>query len=354
MEKLLSEMAIGELQLNLKNLANSSKQAIDLIDRNLFERSADIRWWATDKPFWEALAAQSAEAYDDASARLKVINGSYTMYRNLVLADHNGDIVACSKLELRNELRKINVSDQEWFQSGMRTAKSTDYAVQDVQDSNLERSKNRSLIYAGGVRADGVRQGEAIGVLGILFDWDTEAQTILNTCLPQDSNGEVLTGSAAFYTNAQHEIIETTDEERFPVGMVPPLPLEHKQIANGESLSWPLRIRWSSLSDRQRPHQGLPRIRRPWLESAHPSPPRLIAREALTSKGPWCRPWAFCITASQRFSSGQVSGWTGQAQTQAMACERLPAAKTFDGTLGALRLGDHQFLSDARRQRWPL
>ena len=97
--------------------------------------------------------------------------------------------------------------------------------MQDVQDSNLERSKNRSLIYAGGVRADGVRQGEAIGVLGILFDWDTEAQTILNTCLPQDSNGEVLAGSAAFYTNAQHEIIETTDEERFPVGMVPPLPL---------------------------------------------------------------------------------------------------------------------------------
>ena len=118
MEKLLSEMAVGELQLNLQNLANSSKQAIDLIDRNLFERSADIRWWATDKPFWEALAAQSAEAYDDASARLKVINGSYTMYRNLVLADHNGDIVACSKLELRNELRKINVSDQEWFHQG--------------------------------------------------------------------------------------------------------------------------------------------------------------------------------------------------------------------------------------------
>ena len=55
MEKLLAEMAVGELHMNLQALANSSKQAIDLIDRNLFERSADIRWWATDQFFWKAL-----------------------------------------------------------------------------------------------------------------------------------------------------------------------------------------------------------------------------------------------------------------------------------------------------------
>ena len=236
MEKLLSEMGIGELQLNLQTLANSSKQAIDLIDRNLFERSADIRWWATDKPFWESLADKSPESYDEASNRLKVINGSYTMYRKLVLADQNGDIVACSKLELRNELKKINVSEQEWFQLGMRTASSTDYAVQDVQDSNIERSTNRSLIYAGGVRAKGARQGESIGVLGILFDWDTEAQTMLNTCLPRDASGEIMAGSASFYTNSQHEIIETTDEERFPVGSTPAIPTEHQKIGKGESL----------------------------------------------------------------------------------------------------------------------
>ena len=54
MEKLLGEMARGELQLNLMSLQNSAKQAIDLIDRNLFERSADIRWWATDEFFLES------------------------------------------------------------------------------------------------------------------------------------------------------------------------------------------------------------------------------------------------------------------------------------------------------------
>ena len=200
MEDLLKEMANGELRLNLKALENFSKQAIDLIDRNLFERSADIRWWATDEYFWQALLNPSEKNFIKASNRLKVINGSYTMYRNLVLSDAGGDIRACSRTELKNELSKINVSDQVWFQMGMRTTFSSEYAVQDVASSNLEKNKERSLIYSGGVRGNGEREGDAIGVLGILFDWDTEAKKILQTCLPMDRQGMIIEGSAAVFT----------------------------------------------------------------------------------------------------------------------------------------------------------
>lgn len=237
MEKLLAEMAVGELQMNLRALENSSKQAIDLIDRNLFERAADIRWWSTDQYFWSALESPGADAFEAASKRLKVINASYTLYRNLVLADGNGDIVACSRLEMRNELSKLNVSDHEWFQSGMRTTNSHEYAVQDVVDSPLERTKNRSLIYVGGVRRGGAREGEAMGVLGIMFDWDTEAKIILRTCLPSAHDGSPIIGAAAFYTNKDGRIIETTDPENFPVGSMASLPSEHRSLQKGESAS---------------------------------------------------------------------------------------------------------------------
>ncbi len=237
MEELLAEMAAGELALNLQALEMFSKQAIDLIDRNLFERSADIRWWSTDRYFWEALTGPSEEAFSRACNRLKVINNSYTMYRNLILADASGEIVACSKLELRNELKKVNVSDQEWFQSGMRTQRSNEYAVQDVQKSPLEKHKQRSLVYSGGVRAEGAREGDTIGVLGVLFDWDTEARKILDNCLPRDRVGNFIAGCVAFYTNAQHEIIETTDPEKFPVGMDVNLPETHQELATGQSAS---------------------------------------------------------------------------------------------------------------------
>lgn len=223
MEKLLAEMALGELELNLTALESFAKQAIDLVDRNLFERAADIRWWATDRVLWTAVGSPGAEGYDAACRRLKVVNANYTMYRNLVLADANGDIVACSKTELRNELRKINVSEHEWFQQGLRTARSTEYAVQDVGPSPLERTRASSLVYAGGVRREGAREGEAIGVLGVLFDWDTEAQKILRTCLPRDRDGRVIPGCAAFYTAADGRIIESSDPA-FAVGSHAELP----------------------------------------------------------------------------------------------------------------------------------
>ena len=63
MEDLLREMAVGELLLNLQALENFSKQAIDLLDRNLFERAADVRWWSTDKFFWTALQDPTPENF---------------------------------------------------------------------------------------------------------------------------------------------------------------------------------------------------------------------------------------------------------------------------------------------------
>lgn len=237
MEDLLKEMAIGELQLNLQALENFSKQAIDLLDRNLFERAADIRWWSTDQFFWTALRDPSSENCQRAAHRMEVINGSYTMYRNLVLANRNGEIIASAKSEDRNKLRSISVYDDPWFLMAMRTTKSSEYAVQDVQQSKLEPRKERSLVYSGGVRPGGDRQGDPIGVVGILFDWDTEARKILGTCLPRNRDGELIDGCAAFYTNAGHEIIETTDVEQFPVGKVLSLPNCHQTLKAGQSIS---------------------------------------------------------------------------------------------------------------------
>jgi hypothetical protein len=237
MEELLNEMAEGELEQNLKALEAFSKQAIDLMDRNLFERAADIRWWSTDKYFWKALMSPTPENFQAASERLRVINANYTMYRNLVLADFNGDIVACSRTELKRELIKLNVSDNAWFQQGMRTTQSAQYAVQDVGKSALEKHKDSSLVYAGGIRADGAREGESTGVLGVMFDWDTEAKKILQTCLPKNRSGESIEGSVAVYTNSASVIIETTDPERFPAGSKLELPAAHSSLDKGQSAS---------------------------------------------------------------------------------------------------------------------
>jgi len=237
MEELLEEMALGVFNLYLKSLENFSKQGIDILDRNLFERSADIRWWATDKIFWNTLQHPSEEEAKKAANRLRVINGSYTMYRNLVLIDAQGEFVACSRSELERELKQTDFADQTWFQEAMRARDSSEYHVADISPSTLEKKKEASLIYVGAVRANGGRQGEVIGVLAILFDWDKEAKAILQSCLPQTTDGEPTEGVVGFYTNSKGNIIETTEPKQFPLGKHLSMPPEFHDLQAGESKS---------------------------------------------------------------------------------------------------------------------
>ena len=235
MEELLSEMSSDMLEQNLKALENFSKQAIDLIDRNLFERAADVRWWSTDHAFWEALQEGNDEKFEQAAKRLGIINASYTMYRDLVVADSNGRIVANSKSENRDKLKRMNVSEQSWFRQGMQISRSVEFGVQDVCNSELE-NEDTSLIYCGGILEDGQREGKVLGVLGIFFDWENLVCPILEGCLPR-IKGEVVEGGAAFYVNDERKVIATTDHENFPIGQVVDLPAENLNLDAGESAS---------------------------------------------------------------------------------------------------------------------
>lgn len=263
MEELLREMAVGELMLNLKTLETFSKQAIDLIDRNLFERSAAIRWWSTDQYLWRALQDPSEENVLSASHRLRDINSSYAMYRNLLLADRMGRILTASTPELIPDVHDVRVADHPWFVHAMRSKNPGEYSVQDVGPTELERAKRRSLIYSGAVRRDGVRDGECIGVLASLFDWETESGKILKTCLPKDRNGKRIDGCVAFYTNNEMQVIETTDPNLVPLGEVPDLPQQNQELDAGASTSGVLRMRdhvyiiGSSRSKGYREYQGL-------------------------------------------------------------------------------------------------
>ena len=66
---------------------------IDLIDRNLYERSCDIRWWARDSSVVSALSTITQENYDFTSMRLGVILNAYTVYFDLVLCDLEGNVI---------------------------------------------------------------------------------------------------------------------------------------------------------------------------------------------------------------------------------------------------------------------
>src|SRR5690606_38515569 len=75
---------------------------VDLLDRNLYERANDCRWWALTPELRALLADVAAGCASDADHAaacriLEHINSLYTVYGRLVVYDRQGRIVAASR-----------------------------------------------------------------------------------------------------------------------------------------------------------------------------------------------------------------------------------------------------------------
>jgi hypothetical protein len=96
--KTLTEQLVGEFAERDKNrLSEMAQTLVQLIVRNLYERTADVRWWATDEAFYKCLENANPESRDHAAGRLSIINKFYSVYMNLVLIDAHGKVAAVSQ-----------------------------------------------------------------------------------------------------------------------------------------------------------------------------------------------------------------------------------------------------------------
>lgn len=159
-------------------LVEMSRSLVQLIVRNLYERTADVRWWATDPAMRGAMCA-TAEAVPaariHASSRLETIHRYYSVYRDLVLVDPSGQVVASA---VRRQGAAKDVSAAPWFRDAMNGASGDSYAVSRVERAP-EYDGDHVLTYATAVRDGGERHGKAIGVLGVHFDWERQSRSIV-------------------------------------------------------------------------------------------------------------------------------------------------------------------------------
>lgn len=150
---------------------------IDLIDRNLYERTCDVRWWATDSAIVNAAADPTPEARAYASKRLGVILDAYTVYYDLVLCDLDGKVIANGR---PNKFRSAgsDASGSTWFKAAIASSSGDEYGFESVKANPLV-SNQLTLAYSCGVRENGDSRGKLLGALGILFNWTSLAQVIM-------------------------------------------------------------------------------------------------------------------------------------------------------------------------------
>lgn len=150
---------------------------IDLIDRNLYERSCDVRWWATDTSFVDALANPGERAWRHASERMAVILKAYTVYFDIVLADLEGRVVANGR-PADFASQGSQHAEATWFRSALATRTGDEFGFESVHPSPLANGR-RALVYSCKVCAGGNASAAPIGVLGVVFNWDGLAQKIM-------------------------------------------------------------------------------------------------------------------------------------------------------------------------------
>ena len=180
--KINDHIATNYRGLRLSDLALTN---IDLIDRNLYERSCDVRWWATDNSFVDALTKSTQDAYDFASKRMGIILDAYTVYFDLVLCNLEGTIVANGERELYDSMGK-DASATKWFNAALKCATGDYFGWETVHRSPLVNGE-LALLYSAAIRENGDKNGKILGVLGIIFKYAALAQTIVeNTPLSKE------------------------------------------------------------------------------------------------------------------------------------------------------------------------
>lgn len=235
----------GELRGRLQNMTNFAKEmssevanlrgerltdlafnAIEIVDRNLYERSCDVRWWATDQAVVECAAAPDSEAKArHASNRLSVILDSYTVYLDLWVADTSGRVIATGRPGRYPRGPGQRVSNEQWFRDAMATQNGGCFAVADIRQ---EMALDNAVVatYSTAIREDGETNGKVIGVLGIFFDWQIQAKAIVQ--------GVRLTPSERPRTrclllDSRHHIIASSDADGVRLGTIYPLKIDRRE-----------------------------------------------------------------------------------------------------------------------------
>ena len=139
--------------------------AIDIIDRNLYERANDCRWWALTSAFSDLLSrAQLADQDVEAiGAILRSINTLYTVYCNLIIFDRGGEIVAASQNSIGRD-PAIGTLAEEWVARILSLKNEQDYAVSSFVPGPLHPD-GPTYIYGAAIRAP--QQGQVVGGIAL-------------------------------------------------------------------------------------------------------------------------------------------------------------------------------------------
>jgi len=202
---------------------------VDLLDRNLYERSDDCRWWAVTPELRVALASGKVDvaSVSRITEILNYINQLYTVYTRIFVYDKQGIIIASTNSVDENGSIIGTTIDDVTLNEVLSLRNEQQYYVSPFEPSSIYQDNPTYIYHAAIMSPDGV---DVVGGIGIVFDATTEFNAMLLGGIAENQSIK------AFYVDRQAKIISSTDPSR-PVGSTLDIDPDLLRLPNGKSAS---------------------------------------------------------------------------------------------------------------------
>ncbi|WP_127470598.1 cache domain-containing protein [Thiomicrorhabdus aquaedulcis] len=164
-----------------------AQASIDILNRNLFERTADVGFLAADEDLVQFMAQQPAadepqraSALRHIEARLEEYVAKYSVYDDIALLSPNGEVLAQlsrAGQQTLNHHNQAKTCHEPWVTHALQGH--TSYTEVYAQSSLF--GSQPSLFYAKLVQRRVGEQWQTVGVLCLRFKFEQEVNTIFNT-----------------------------------------------------------------------------------------------------------------------------------------------------------------------------
>lgn len=221
----INDLYSAVLTSSLKDTELTTNLLVDVLDRNLYERANDCRWWALTPFIKTALAKETLSDADKSKIQsiLNYINSLYTVYTSIFVYDHQGKIIAATgQVGMQITGQEI---DTATLHKVLSLTSEQSYTVSPFSPTPFYEDE-ATYIYHAAIKHPETHH--SIGGIGIVFDSKPELAAMLKSGIGTKKN------TLALFVDRQGKILSSTDTNDV-IGSQLDIDAHLLQLPNGHS-----------------------------------------------------------------------------------------------------------------------
>lgn len=216
------------LAANMQDARGIASLMVDLLDRNLYERANDCRWWALDALLQQAAGTPQHDTLKAARSTLNAVNALYTVYTSIFLYDAKGQVLAHSSRDATGHDYSGTSVAPHTLRAVLALSDPQGYVVEPFGAAPAYPG-TATYVYHAALHKAG-DSGRAIGGIGLVFDSDVELPAMLQSALAGKSR------TFALFTDRNGTVIACSNDSLRPGDKFLAIP-DMLSLPNGASAS---------------------------------------------------------------------------------------------------------------------